>query len=65
MKRVRTVEHETGWGWIARDPATGREVIPEFRWRTRSAARDVVAAQRALARDAAAQAAAKGEQGNG
>lgn len=40
--RVRTVEYEPGWGWIARNPATGEEVLPNFRWRTRSVARDVV-----------------------
>jgi hypothetical protein len=45
--RVRSVEYEPGWGWIARGP-DGREVQPEFRWRTRSAARDVAACARAL-----------------
>lgn len=42
MKRVRTVEYEPGWGWIARDPATGEEIIPNFRWASRSVARTVV-----------------------
>ena len=40
--RVRTVEHESGWGWIAREPNTGAEVLPGFRWASRSVARDVV-----------------------
>jgi hypothetical protein len=42
MKRVRTVEHEKGWGWIARDPATGREIIENFRWASSDAARTAV-----------------------
>jgi hypothetical protein len=46
-KRVLSVEYESGWGWIARGP-DGREVLPEFRWRTRSAARDVAAGARAI-----------------
>lgn len=46
-KRMRSVEYEPGWGWIARGP-DGREVLPEFRWRTRSAARDVAKEARAL-----------------
>ena len=41
-RRVRTVEYEPGYGWIARDPITGREVIENFRWTSRSVARDVV-----------------------
>jgi hypothetical protein len=40
--RVRTVEREPGWGWIARDPRTGAEISPGFRWSSRSVARDVV-----------------------
>lgn len=40
--RIRTVEYEPGWGWIARDPWTGKEVIEDFVWRTRSVARAVV-----------------------
>lgn len=55
--RVRTVEHDPGHGWIARDPATGLEVLPGFRWASRSVARAVVTEARAPA----AQAAAKGE----
>lgn len=39
-KRVRTVEREPGWGWIARDPA-GYEVTPDFRWASREIARGV------------------------
>ncbi len=39
-RRVRTVEHDPGWGWIARDPQ-GHEVIPGFRWASRSIARCV------------------------
>lgn len=42
MMRVRTVEHEPGWGWIARNPYTGEEIWPDFRWASRSVARDVV-----------------------
>ncbi|MBQ0917508.1 hypothetical protein KBW71_03565 [Hydrogenophaga aromaticivorans] len=41
-RRVRTVEYDPGWGWIARDPSTGREVLENFRWTSRSVARDVV-----------------------
>lgn len=41
-RRVRTVEHEVGWGWIARNPDTGSEIWPGFRWASRSVARDVV-----------------------
>jgi hypothetical protein len=48
-RRVRTVEYEPGWGWIARDPRTGREVLENFRWTSRSVARDVVREARALA----------------
>lgn len=42
-RRVRTVEYDPGYGWIARNPFTGRE-IPEdgFRWVSRSVARSVV-----------------------
>ncbi len=47
--RVRTVGHEAGWGWIARDPSTGVEVWPGFRWASRSVARDVVRDVRDLA----------------
>lgn len=39
-RHVRTVEYEPGFGWIARDPH-GNEVWPEFRWASRSVARDV------------------------
>lgn len=39
-KRVKRVEHERGWGWIARD-RHGDEVVKEFRWTSRSIARDV------------------------
>lgn len=41
-KRTRTVEYEPYWGWIARNPYTGEEAVPGFRWRTRSVARAVV-----------------------
>jgi hypothetical protein len=41
--RVRTVEYDPGWGWIARNPYTGRAIPDEdFRWRSRSVARSVV-----------------------
>ena len=39
---VKRVEYEPGWGWIARNP-DGTEVIPDFRWVSRSVARDVAA----------------------
>ena len=39
--RIRTVEYEPGWGWIARDPRTGKEVIHDFRWSSRAIAREV------------------------
>ena len=45
-KRIKTVEYDPGWGYIARNPRTGKEVIEEFRWRTRDVARAVVAAAR-------------------
>lgn len=48
-KRVRTVEYEPGWGWIARDPATGEEIIPDFRWASRDVARTVVLETKLLA----------------
>jgi hypothetical protein len=41
-KRIRTVEYEPGWGWIARHPKSGEEVWPDFRWASRSVARAVV-----------------------
>ena len=44
--RIRTVEYEPGWGWIARDPRTGKEVIHDFRWRSRAIARQVVSGVR-------------------
>jgi hypothetical protein len=47
-KRVRTVEYEPGYGWIARNPETGQEVIENFRWASRSVARTVVAETRLL-----------------
>lgn len=40
--RIRTVEYDHGWGWIARNPYTGQEVLPDFRWTSRSVARAVV-----------------------
>jgi hypothetical protein len=47
MKRIRTVEYDPGWGWIARSPFTGEEIPePDFRWRTREVARTVVQEQR-------------------
>ena len=39
--RIRTVEYEPGWGWIARDPRTGKEVIHDFRWSSRAIAQDL------------------------
>ncbi len=43
--RFRTVEFD-GWGWIARNPWTGKEVWEGFRWASRSVARAVVAEAR-------------------
>jgi len=40
-KRIRAVEYDPGYGWIARGP-DGNEVIENFRWTSRSVARDVV-----------------------
>lgn len=40
--RIRTVEYVPGWGWIARNPWTGKEVIEDFVWVSRSVARAVV-----------------------
>lgn len=37
---VRRVEYERGWGWIARR-RDGAEVVPGFRWNSRSVARSV------------------------
>ena len=47
--RIRTVEYEPGWGWIARDPRTGKEVIHDFRWSSRAIARQVVSGVRHMA----------------
>lgn len=38
--RIRTVEYEPGWGWIARD-RSGAEVIQNHRWPSRAIARSV------------------------
>lgn len=40
VRRVRRVEREDGWGWIARR-RDGTEVWPDFRWASRSVARAV------------------------
>ena len=48
-KRVKTVEYDPGFGWIARESATGEEIMPNFRWSSRSVARTVVAETRLLA----------------
>jgi hypothetical protein len=40
-KRIRTVEYDPDWGYIARNPWTGKEIIEDFRWRTRDVARTV------------------------
>lgn len=50
MKRVKRVEYERGWGWIARRK-DGTEVWPDFRWSSRSVARAVVAETDMLERD--------------
>lgn len=42
-ERIRTVEYDPGWGWIARSPYDGHEIGGDgFRWRTRDVARTVV-----------------------
>lgn len=41
-KRFKTVEYVAGWGYIARNPWTGEEVIKDFFWCTREVARSVV-----------------------
>lgn len=42
-KRVRTVAYDPDWGWIARCPNSGEEIMEAgFRWRTRDVARTVV-----------------------
>lgn len=46
--RVKTVEYDDGFGWIARNPFTGEEIMPGFRWASRSVARTVVAECRML-----------------
>ena len=41
--RVRTIEHDPGWGWIARNPFTGKAIFnDDWRWVSRSVARAVV-----------------------
>lgn len=49
-KRIKSVEHEEGWGWIARNPFTGEEIMKDFRWTSRSVARSVVAECRMMTR---------------
>jgi hypothetical protein len=49
--RVKTVEYDPGYGWIARCPWTGKEYPwPDdgFRWSSRSVARAVVNEARRL-----------------
>jgi hypothetical protein len=54
--RVRTIEKDErssflfGSGWIARNPYTGEEIWPGFRWASRSVARAVVAECRMMTR---------------
>lgn len=49
MPRLKTVEYDPGWGWIASDPWSGFEIMdPGFRWNSRSVARAVVAEARLL-----------------
>ncbi len=50
MSRIRTVEYDAPWGWIAHNPWTGEEVIEGFRWRTRDVARTVVDEARLLSK---------------
>ncbi len=49
MKRVKRVEYDPGWGWIARNK-DGTEIMPGFCWASRSVARTVVAETDMLAR---------------
>lgn len=48
--RIKTVEHEPGWGWIARNPFTGADILTDFRWSSRGIARAVVSECRELER---------------
>lgn len=52
--RIKTVEYERGYGWIARNPWTGEEVIEDFVWSTRSVARAVVQEARLLGKPSSA-----------
>ena len=58
MSRIRTVEKDHrssflfGYGWIARNPYTGEEIWPDFRWASRSVARTVVAEARTFSKPA-------------
>lgn len=59
-QRVRRVEYDPGYGWIARDKF-GVEYMDDFRWASRSIARAVVEADRAFGDiDAEARRAGKG-----
>lgn len=52
MPRFRTVEYEPGWGWVARDPWSGFDImVPGFCWKSRSVARAVVYESRVLGPD--------------
>lgn len=47
--RFATVEYEPGWGWVARDPWTGFDIMePGFVWNSRYVARTVVDEARVL-----------------
>lgn len=47
--RFRTVEFEPGWGWVARDPWSGFDIMePGFCWNSRYVARTVVDEARVL-----------------
>lgn len=48
MKRVRRVEYDPGWRWIARDKFGLEYMETGFRWSSRSVARDVVEQDKAL-----------------
>lgn len=46
-KRIRTVEYDDRWGWIARSPFDGHQLGGDgFYWRTRDVARTVVGEER-------------------
>lgn len=45
---MKTVERDPDGGWIARNPWTREEILPDFRWASREAARGAVEEARVL-----------------